>query len=175
MNRGARRELVLFIPRPLALAFTTQDPRLRAVASVIASDLARIHIRVRLVPLRSRAALLARIRQPIAPDIDLALVGWSGEFFDAYNFFDQFTCVSGLNFAGWCDPSYDALMAQAVRTLDDGDRRALERRIEAKLTGPDGAFPAVPLYTVTDRVRLRPGLTGFGYSPLGFWDLRGLQ
>ena len=51
----------------------------------------------------------------------------------------------------------------------------LERGEVLGLIGPNGAFPAVPLYTVTDRVLLRGGLTGFGYSPLGFWDLRSLH
>lgn len=161
--------------RTLTLAFTTQDPHAKTVATAIGVAFAQLGARVRLVPLSTRAALLARVGPPISPGIDLALLGWSGEFFDAYNFFDQFTCASGLNVAGWCDPTFDALMTQAVRTLDNGARRALERRLEAKLTGPDGAFPAAPLYTVTDRVLLRSGLTGFGYSALGFWDLRGLH
>src|SRR5207244_11217120 len=115
--------------RPLTLACTPQAPRGRRVAAAVAVDLAKIGARVRLVPLPTRAALLARVGPPVQPGIDLALLGWSGEFFDAYNFFDQFPCASGLNVAGWCDPSFDALMAQAVRALDDKARRSLERRI----------------------------------------------
>ena len=99
----------------------------------------------------------------------MILLGWSGEFFDAYNFYDQFPCSSALNIAQWCDPSFDRLMHRAVRTLDNHKRYELEHQIEAKLTGAGGAFPAVALYNAKAHVFLARGVRGFAWSPVGFW------
>lgn len=161
--------------RRLVLAFTSQDPRAQAVATAIKSDLARIEVPVMLAPVPDVSQLRELAGPPVSPRVDLVLLGWRGEFRDAYNFLDLFPCTSGLNVAGWCDKSFDRLMSLAVKTLDDRGRHRLERMLEEHLTGPEGAFPAAPLYTATDRVLLRPGLEGFAYSPLGFYELRDLR
>jgi ABC-type oligopeptide transport system substrate-binding subunit len=131
--------------------------------------LARVAV-VRLQPLPSRARLLETAGPP--PRADLVILGWSGEFFDAYNFYDQFACSSALNVAQWCDRNFDRLMHEAVRTLAPRIRYRIERRIEEKLTGGVGANPAIPLANPKAYVRLAPGLRGFEWSPVGFWDLR---
>ena len=171
ITRGREGNRVAIITRgpALRLAYTTEDPNARALAIKIKAELASVAA-VRLTPVGSLRELAALAGPP--PRADLILLGWSGEFFDAYNFYDQFACSSALNVAQWCDPSFDRLMHTAVRTLDDKKRYGIERQIEGKLTGPKGAFPAVPLYATTEHVLLRPGVHGFEWSPIGFWDLR---
>jgi oligopeptide transport system substrate-binding protein len=151
----------------LNLYYASSDPTAPEVAAAIRSDLARVGVSVELVRVSTRDDLVALARPRPHSDVDLVLLGWSGEFFDAYNFFDIFTCSSGINI-GWCDHSFDRLMHRTVRTLDDDDRYRLERRLERMLE--DGA-PAAPLYAVTNEALLRPWVKEFNYSPLGFIDL----
>jgi len=100
---------------------------------------------------------------------DLVLLGWSSKLFDAYNLLDLFTCGSAFNVAHWCEPSYDAGMRRAVRTLDDEQRWQIERKLVEQLH--DGV-PAVPVYFGADSYALRSGVRGFSWSPIGFYELR---
>jgi ABC-type oligopeptide transport system substrate-binding subunit len=102
---------------------------------------------------------------------DLVLLGWSSKLFDPYNELDLFTCGSAFNIAHWCDPSYDAGMRRAVRTLDDEQRWLIERKLVEKLH--DGV-PAIPVYIGADSFSLRPGVHGFSWSPIGFYELLGM-
>ncbi len=124
---------------------------------------------------RIRAALaLANVAvDPKAgPGGDLVLSGWSPKIFDEYNFLDLFPCGSAFNVAHWCDPSYDALMRRAVRTLDDGKRHAIERELLGEKLRP--AVPAVPLANPPEYVWLKPGVHGFSWSPIGYYELDGV-
>ncbi|TMM24230.1 MAG: hypothetical protein E6F97_04520 [Actinobacteria bacterium] len=96
------------------------------------------------------------------------LLGWSSKIFDPYNILDLFPCGSAFNVAHWCEPSYDALMRRAVRTLDNHRRWAIERQLVAKL-GPAVAFDQPSEY-----VRIKPGVRGFSWSPIGFYELDGM-
>ena len=104
-------------------------------------------------------------------DADIVLLGWSSKLFDPYNELDLFTCGSAFNVARWCEPSYDAGMRLAVRTLDDEQRWLIERKLVEKLH--DGV-PAIPVYFGADSFSLRPGVHGFSWSPIGFYELLGL-
>jgi ABC-type transport system substrate-binding protein len=102
---------------------------------------------------------------------DLVLLGWSPKIFDAYNTFDLFPCGSAFNVAHWCNPSYDALMRRAVRTLDDHARWAIERQILARL---QASGPIVALSNPPEYVSLKAGVRGFSWSPIGFYELDGM-
>jgi oligopeptide transport system substrate-binding protein len=155
-------------PLELTLAYTPQDPRAGNLAAQIQSQLGRHHIRVTLRPVSSRM-LLALAGPP--SQVDLVLLGWSSEFFDEYNILDLFPCASAFNVAQWCDRSYDRSMHQAVRTLDDRERWAIERTLVQKLQQD---LPAIPLYSASEHVQLRNGVRGFRWSPLGFYELLGM-
>jgi ABC-type oligopeptide transport system substrate-binding subunit len=111
------------------------------------------------------------VRDLQSADADLVLLGWSPKIFDTYNIFDVFTCGSAFNIAHWCKPSYDALMRRAVRTLADRERWAIERRIYDKL---DNTGPAVSLGNPWEYVWVKPGVRGFSWSPIGFYELSGM-
>ncbi len=166
ITRGSQTLFILGQPSSLTLGFTTQDVRARMVAETLRSQLDAKGIAVALRPFPTVTDLLAA-----APQIDMVLLGWSAEFFDAYNVLDLFPCASALNVAHWCDRSYDALMHRAVRTLDDHDRWGIERRIVKKLSS---SAPAAGLYTDTEHVALKPGVRGFSWSPIGFYELAGM-
>ncbi len=146
----------------VTLGYTKED----ALAPRAIAFLRRqMHLNLTLQPHGSLAELTRARRS------DLVLLGWSSKIFDAYNIFDLFPCGSAFNVAHWCDPSYDALMRRAVRTMDDHARWQIERQILAKL---EATAPAAPLIQPSEYVRLKPGVRGFSWSPIGFYELSGL-
>jgi ABC-type oligopeptide transport system substrate-binding subunit len=151
--------------KQLSLAYTTEAPGAKSLAQGIVENLGKAGVKVEATPFPSLRTLLA------AKGFDLVLTGWSSKIFDEYNFFDLFTCGSAFNVVHWCDPSYDALMRRAVRMRDDTARRAIERQILMKLRR--GA-PAVATFQETEHVSLAPGVRGFSWSPIGFYELSGL-
>ena len=81
--------------------------------------------------------------------VDIYRLGWIGDFVDAINFLELWTCESGNNNTGFCDKEYDELVAKAKATPDDQDRYAIYAQLEQKLTGEDGALPFIPLWYIT--------------------------
>ena len=81
--------------------------------------------------------------------VDIYRLGWVGDFVDDINFLELWTCDSGNNNTGFCDEEYDALVAKAKKTPDNTERYAIYKELEAKLTGPDGALPFIPLWYIT--------------------------
>jgi oligopeptide transport system substrate-binding protein len=156
-------------PQPLALtlAWAQQDRGGSRIAAALRrqdKQLRQLGLRLTFRPVATPAALAEQ-------DADLILLGWSSKVFDAYNELDQFTCGSAFNVARWCDPSYDALMRQAVRTLDDEDRWQIERKLVEKL---HDAVPAIPVYHGGDSFSLTSGVHGFSWSPIGLYELLGM-
>jgi oligopeptide transport system substrate-binding protein len=155
----------------LTLAYTSEDVRAEERVGEIKRAFESANVSVRLLSLPTLAELVRAAGPPARPDIDLVLLGWSAEFFDAYNILDLFPCTSALNIAQWCDRSYDRLMRRAVRTLDEGERYGIERQLVDKLLG---GVPAVPLDSPMEYVFLKPGVRGFRWSPIGLYELMGM-
>jgi ABC-type transport system substrate-binding protein len=155
----------------LTLAYADPDARAARFASRLRAALAEEGTEVTLRPAPSIRDLLRLAGPPAQPGIDMVLLGWSSEFFDAYNILDLFPCASALNVARWCDPAYDALMRRAVRTLDDEERYRIEAELVKKLNDD---LPALPLYSPKEHVFLKPGVRGFRWSPIGFYELAGM-
>jgi oligopeptide transport system substrate-binding protein len=153
-------------PGPLALTVAWALPD-RGGSRVVAA-LQRNADRLRQYGITLSYRPQATVQDLLATKADLVLLGWSPKVFDAYNLLDLFPCGSAFNVARWCDPSYDALMRQAVRTQDDEERWRIERRLVEKL---HQAVPAIPVYIPVDHYRLAPGVRGFSWSPMGFYEL----
>ena len=66
--------------------------------------------------------------------VDIYRLGWVGDFVDDINFLELWTCDSGNNNTGFCDKEYDALVAKAKNTPDNGARYAIYKQLEDKLT-----------------------------------------
>jgi oligopeptide transport system substrate-binding protein len=155
-------------PLQLTLAWSKEDAGGSTIAAALrrqADELRQFGITLTFHPVPTLSQLEAQ------QDADLILLGWSSKVFDAYNELDLFTCGSAFNIAHWCDPSYDAGMRRAVRTLDDEQRRQLERKLVEKLH--DGV-PAIPVYHASDSFSLRSGVHGFSWSPIGLYELMGM-
>jgi len=156
-------------PKPLALTIAWAREDLGG--SRIAARLQREDEQLRRFGITLSYRPVATLQELLATKSDLTLLGWSTKVFDAYNLLDVFPCGSAFNVAGWCDPSYDALMRRAVRELDDEARWRIERQLVDKL---HEAVPAIPVYTAVDHFTLAPGVRGFSWSPMGFYELSGM-
>jgi oligopeptide transport system substrate-binding protein len=95
------------------------------------------------------AQFLEFIGPPPDKSIDVYRYGWIGDFVDAINFLELWTCESGNNSTNFCDPEYDKLVEQARGTEDNDARFELYSQMEDILLGEDGAVPMSPIYFYT--------------------------
>ena len=84
--------------------------------------------------------------------------GWIADVDDARNFLAPFASDGPLNWTGWRDPAFDALIAQADAEPDDKQRNALLARAEARLLA---AQPVLPLYFYTSKHLVKPSVGGY--------------
>jgi len=95
------------------------------------------------------AQFLEFLGPPPDASVDAYRLGWIGDYVDAMNFLELWTCKSGNNNSNYCDPSYDALVAKARQTEDNTERYKIYAQLEDKLYGENGAVPIVPIYWYT--------------------------
>ena len=75
---------------------------------------------------------------PPNPDVDVYRLGWIGDFVDAINFLDLWTCESGNNNTNYCNKEYDSVIEEAKNTQDNDARYELYGQAEEILVGGDG-------------------------------------
>jgi oligopeptide transport system substrate-binding protein len=103
--------------------------------------------------------------------VDAYRLGWIYDFPDAINGLELFTCDSGNNNTNWCNKEFDAVVAEAKKTIDDDARYELYRELEGIMFDEDGELPITPImwYTMpnleNDAVR-----DSFFISPLNYID-----
>jgi oligopeptide transport system substrate-binding protein len=95
------------------------------------------------------AQFLEFVGPPPDPSVDVYRSGWIGDYPDAINFLELWTCDSGNNNSNFCDPEYDRLLEQARGTRGAGERYAIYGQMEDRLFGQDGSFPVIPMYWYT--------------------------
>jgi oligopeptide transport system substrate-binding protein len=95
------------------------------------------------------AQFLEFLGPPPNSAVDVYRSGWIGDYVDAINFLELWTCDSGNNNSNYCDKDYDALVEQARSTQDDAARFEIYGQLEQKLVGQDGALPMTPIYWYT--------------------------
>lgn len=86
---------------------------------------------------------------PPNKDVDVYRLGWIGDFVDAINFLELWTCESGNNSTNYCNKDYDALIEQARTTEDNDARYDLYAQAEEILFGENGDMPILPIYFYT--------------------------
>ena len=86
---------------------------------------------------------------PPNSDVDVYRLGWIGDFVDAINFLDLWTCKSGNNNTNFCDKDYDAVIQKAKNTVDTDARYKLYGEAEDILGGENGQMPVMPIYWYT--------------------------
>jgi oligopeptide transport system substrate-binding protein len=144
------RELMASVKRPkrkLTLYYNT-DPAHKAIAVVAQAQWKKIGLDVTLKA-QEWAQYLQFLGPPPNRDVDVYRLGWIGDYVDAMNFLEMWTCESGNNNTTFCNAKYDALVAEARAVQDDEQRFELYAQLEQMLFGPDGAMPIIPIYWYT--------------------------
>jgi oligopeptide transport system substrate-binding protein len=86
---------------------------------------------------------------PPNKDVDVYRLGWIGDFVDAINFLELWTCESGNNSTNYCNEDYDALIEKARSTEDNDARYDIYGQAEDILFGENGDMPVLPIYFYT--------------------------
>jgi oligopeptide transport system substrate-binding protein len=117
-------------------------------------------VTVTLAPMEQKS-WLARLS---AKDFQVSTTRWVGDYVDANTFLDMWVTGGGNNWSGWGYPAYDALVAEAGRTLDAPKRHDLQRRAEAILLEQ---LPIIPVYHGTRVFLIDPAVQGWVPNLLG--------
>ena len=111
------------------------------------------------------------IRRAKAGEHDLLFMGWAGDNGDPDNFLTpQFACASlesGLNFARYCDPKLDKLIADGKRNSDQAQRSQLYK--DAQRIIQEQAL-WLPLAHPTAYALTRKEVSGYRVNPFGRQD-----
>jgi oligopeptide transport system substrate-binding protein len=86
---------------------------------------------------------------PPNQDVDVYRLGWIGDFVDAINFLELWTCESGNNSTNYCNEEFDAKIEEARKTEDNDARYELYAEAEEILFGDEGDLPVIPIYYYT--------------------------
>ena len=122
------------------------------------------------------AQYLEALGPPPRKDMDVARLGWIGDFTDAYNFFQLLGCRSDGNYWNFCDPAYDELLRRASQVEEERDRYRIYARLEARLTGPDGLLPVIPILWGEIASLEKPSVRGtFNINPLAYVDFAAVR
>ena len=109
---------------------------------------------------------------PPNADVGVYRLGWIGDFVDAINFLDLWTCGSGNNSTNYCNKEYDALIEEARSTPDNDARYELYAQAEEILGGEDGDMPIMPIYYYTYTAQERENVKdSFAFNLLNQVDL----
>ncbi|MCG4452694.1 ABC transporter substrate-binding protein [Pseudomonas sp. MMS21-TM103] len=111
------------------------------------------------------------IRRAKAGEHDLLFMGWAGDNGDPDNFLTpQFACASlesGLNFARYCDPQLDKLIAAGKTTSDQAQRSRIYKDAQ-RIIQQQALW--LPLAHPTAYALVRKGVEGYKVSPFGRQD-----
>lgn len=90
---------------------------------------------------------------------DMSRAGWIGDYSDPQNFLFLFeTKNPGFNYPRWSNKDYDALMDQAAKTIDLGERAKLLRQAEEIFLKE---VPAIPILYYSSRNLVSKTLSGW--------------
>jgi oligopeptide transport system substrate-binding protein len=96
------------------------------------------------------AQYLEFLGPPPDKSVDVYRLGWIGDYPDAINFLDQWTCKSGNNNTNFCNEEYDAAVDQIKTTnVEESERFESYAQLEEIMFGPEGEVPLIPIYWYT--------------------------
>jgi oligopeptide transport system substrate-binding protein len=136
-------------PKREVTIYYNKDPAHKSIAVAVQAQWKELGLDAKL-KVQEWAQFLEFLGPPPNNAVDVFRLGWIGDYVDAMNFLDQWTCESGNNNTNYCNPAYDRLVAQARQTQDNQQRYELYAQLEQMLFGPDGAVPFIPIYWYTN-------------------------
>jgi oligopeptide transport system substrate-binding protein len=135
-------------PKREITLFYNNDPAHKSIAVALQAQWKELGLDAK-IRVQEWAQFLEFLGPPPNKAVDAFRLGWIGDYVDAMNFLDQWTCDSGNNNTNYCDPAYDRLVTRARQTQDNQQRYELYAQLEQMLFGPDGAVPFIPIYWYT--------------------------
>jgi oligopeptide transport system substrate-binding protein len=104
------------------------------------------------------AQFLEFLGPPPDKSVDVYRLGWIGDYVDAINFLELWTCESGNNNTNYCNKEYDQLVDKARATEDNEARFDVYAQLEELLHGQNGDMPVIPIYWYTYVYLERPSI-----------------
>ena len=141
-------------PLALTLSYNTSENH-KKIAIAIAAMWKQLGVQAQL----TNAELKVHYNNLQAHDFDVARAGWIADYNDAQNFL--FLLESNnpeLNYSQYANPQYDALMAQAARTVDLDRRAELLHQAEAIAMAD---MPYIPIYYYVSKNLVSPAVRGW--------------
>jgi oligopeptide transport system substrate-binding protein len=135
-------------PKTDLTVFFNDSPGHKEIATAIQAEWKELGIDTTLKQ-QEWAQFLEFLGPPPNSAVDVFRSGWIGDYVDAINFLELWTCDSGNNSTQYCDEDYDSLVEEARSTQDDQARFEIYAQLEEKLLGADGAVPVLPIYWYT--------------------------
>jgi ABC-type oligopeptide transport system substrate-binding subunit len=119
------------------------------------------------------AQYLEFLGPPPSKEVDVYRLGWIGDYPDAINFLDQWTCDSGNNNSTFCNEEYDGVVDEVkTQNLDESARFSDYKELEDIMFGPNGEMPIIPIYWYTYGALENESIKGtFAIDPLDQIDL----
>ncbi|OBU88258.1 ABC transporter substrate-binding protein [Chromobacterium subtsugae] len=146
---------------------STLNPNPKAGAEMLQADLAKVGIRLQIKVLEWGEL----IKRGKAGEHEMLFMGWAGDNGDPDNFLTpQFSCSavqSGTNFARYCDPRLDKLIADGKKTSDFKARAKLYQAAQ-KLIHEQALW--LPLAHPTAFSLARKDVSGYAANPYGRVD-----
>lgn len=131
-----------------------------AIFELMSADLQAVGITIEPVPLPWSPDYLAAVQAP--GDHDLHLLGWTGDYADAYNFIGTFFARPTGEW-GFDNPELFAAFEAADSEPDYDTRNGMYEEINATLAD---FLPGVPIVHAPPSLVLAPNVTGLAPSPL---------
>jgi oligopeptide transport system substrate-binding protein len=135
-------------PKTSLNLFHNDSPGHREIAVAVQSMWSELGIQTS-IKSQEWAQFLEFLGPPPDKAVDVFRSGWIGDYVDAINFLELWTCGSGNNSTQYCDEEYDSLVDEARNTQDNAARYDIYAQLEQKLVGEDGAMPVAPIYWYT--------------------------
>lgn len=150
----------------LELMYNTEGAH-KLVAQAVQQDWAKIGVNVELANQEWKVFLNTRQQG----EYEIARHGWIGDYVDPMTFLDLWVTGGGNNDAGYSNPEYDKLVAQAKSEPDQDKRWELMKQAEDILMAD---MPIVPIYYYTQVKAANPDVKGIRVSSLGHVYLDGV-
>lgn len=140
------------------------NPSSLKMAELIQADLARIDVRVTIVPVDGRFQE-ARLSDD---DHDFTLTGWTTDSNDPDSFLRPLLSCAGINsqtnYARWCNSEFDQLLSQGIMSQDLSVRSKIYQQAQKIL---EHELPVLPLASSLRIQAYRYDIKGLVLTPLG--------
>jgi len=135
-------------PKKTITLYINDSPGHREIAVAVQAAWSELGIKST-IKQQEFAQYLEFLGPPPNKDVDVYRLGWIGDFVDAINFLELWTCDSGNNNTNYCSKDYDAKIDEARKTPDNDARYKLYGEAEDILFGENGDMPVLPIYFYT--------------------------